>query len=490
MQRAVVAHEGGEYPPASYLRPESVAGAVLFAASAPDDAALTELVLRPTGVLNAPALSASMAGSRTRRRVRATSDVRRVLPQPSCSIRSRWISTSSAPRWTTTPPASRWWIDAGHRPRSAPHLADVGGPGTDELAGAGWRGSGAPSRYESYRDMAEFVAAVHHRRAADLLDRAIAGRGAFRRFKDTLFEFPELRDQWFRFRDARSRRRAVRWLADEGLVDRADADRVAGRATPTRSSDRRGRARPRSPSTWACSTATGCGRCCCSAPGRDGEGRGEFDLQLLVVLTDLRSPWEELRRMDDVLWRHTERSGLAITALPVSPERAGRRRARRRCGRAVAEAAWVVWHEYRDRPGPRGAVRGPPAGHHRVRRPVAWRCPSGPRWPPPRPPCCCSTGRRPAAGRGGVGVRGARGARARPRPARPDGGCARCSTAPSRPNADGAVPQPEAAAAIADATEVVDVVATWIDKSTIAGESADEPARAARARRPRPRRPR
>lgn len=49
MQRAVVAHEGGEYRAGSYLRPESVAGAVLLAVSAPDDAALTELVLRPTG---------------------------------------------------------------------------------------------------------------------------------------------------------------------------------------------------------------------------------------------------------------------------------------------------------------------------------------------------------------------------------------------------------------------------------------------------------
>ena len=121
-----------------------------------------------------------------------------------------------------------WWIDpATGRIRS--HLADVGGPGTDELAGAGWRRIRRTESYESYRDMAEFVAAVHHRRAADLLDRAISGRGAFRRFKDTLFEFPELRDQWFRFRNARSRRRAVHWLADEGLVDRADADRVAAR---------------------------------------------------------------------------------------------------------------------------------------------------------------------------------------------------------------------------------------------------------------------
>lgn len=49
MQRGVVAHEGTEYRAESYLRPESVAGAVLLAVTAPDDAALTELVLRPAG---------------------------------------------------------------------------------------------------------------------------------------------------------------------------------------------------------------------------------------------------------------------------------------------------------------------------------------------------------------------------------------------------------------------------------------------------------
>jgi NADP-dependent 3-hydroxy acid dehydrogenase YdfG len=49
MQRGVVAQEGGEYRPEAYLRPESVAGAVLLAVTAPDDAELTELVLRPAG---------------------------------------------------------------------------------------------------------------------------------------------------------------------------------------------------------------------------------------------------------------------------------------------------------------------------------------------------------------------------------------------------------------------------------------------------------
>lgn len=47
MQRGIVAQEGGEYRPEAYLRPESVAGAVLLAVTAPDDAVLTELAIRP-----------------------------------------------------------------------------------------------------------------------------------------------------------------------------------------------------------------------------------------------------------------------------------------------------------------------------------------------------------------------------------------------------------------------------------------------------------
>jgi NADP-dependent 3-hydroxy acid dehydrogenase YdfG len=47
MQRHVVAQEGGTYEGDHYLRPESVAGAVMVAVTAPDDAALTDLSLRP-----------------------------------------------------------------------------------------------------------------------------------------------------------------------------------------------------------------------------------------------------------------------------------------------------------------------------------------------------------------------------------------------------------------------------------------------------------
>ncbi|MGX7823811.1 SDR family oxidoreductase [Actinokineospora sp. 24-640] len=46
MQRTVRADEGGDYEPHRYLRPESVAAAVHHAATAPDDAHLTELIVR------------------------------------------------------------------------------------------------------------------------------------------------------------------------------------------------------------------------------------------------------------------------------------------------------------------------------------------------------------------------------------------------------------------------------------------------------------
>jgi NADP-dependent 3-hydroxy acid dehydrogenase YdfG len=47
MQRAVVAHEGGRYDSARFLRPESVARAVLLAVTAPADADVTEVSIRP-----------------------------------------------------------------------------------------------------------------------------------------------------------------------------------------------------------------------------------------------------------------------------------------------------------------------------------------------------------------------------------------------------------------------------------------------------------
>lgn len=49
-----------------------------------------------------------------------------------------------------------------------------------------------------------------------------------------------------------------------------------------------------------------------------GEESDESDLDLLVVLTDMASPWEELQRMDDVLWQHSKLNGFVVSALPVT----------------------------------------------------------------------------------------------------------------------------------------------------------------------------
>ena len=75
-----------------------------------------------------------------------------------------------------------------------------------------------------YQDMADFAETLTDERAGRRLGRAIQGKGAFRRFKDELHaEYPDLLPAWYAFRDARARRRAVQWLADNSLIDDGSA---------------------------------------------------------------------------------------------------------------------------------------------------------------------------------------------------------------------------------------------------------------------------
>ena len=64
--------------------------------------------------------------------------------------------------------------------------------------------------------MAEFAAAVGDRRAADLLQRALLGRGAFRRFRDTLHDFPISSRTGRRTPAARAETRAIEQTLDAG----------------------------------------------------------------------------------------------------------------------------------------------------------------------------------------------------------------------------------------------------------------------------------
>jgi len=62
--------------------------------------------------------------------------------------------------------------------------------------------------------MEDFIATVEGERLAELLEVAIKGKGAFRRFKDVLLNYPEERERWFEFKDDRMRERALEWLDD------------------------------------------------------------------------------------------------------------------------------------------------------------------------------------------------------------------------------------------------------------------------------------
>lgn len=77
-----------------------------------------------------------------------------------------------------------------------------------------------------YQDMVDFADGVSDRAAGLRLSSALQGRGAFRRFKNQLYQrHPELISAWHAFRDSGARVRAVEWLVDEGLVEEAAAHR-------------------------------------------------------------------------------------------------------------------------------------------------------------------------------------------------------------------------------------------------------------------------
>ena len=59
-----------------------------------------------------------------------------------------------------------------------------------------------PRQYDmnEYRMMEEFIYDLPAGRAQDALDAAIRGKGAFRRFKDRLYDF-DLQEKWYKYRD-------------------------------------------------------------------------------------------------------------------------------------------------------------------------------------------------------------------------------------------------------------------------------------------------
>ena len=70
---------------------------------------------------------------------------------------------------------------------------------------------------DGYRDMQEYIWSMEDEHLRELLEVAIQGSGAFRRFKDVLYRYPEAQENWFRFRDEREKQRISDWLASQGV---------------------------------------------------------------------------------------------------------------------------------------------------------------------------------------------------------------------------------------------------------------------------------
>ncbi len=175
---------------------------------------------------------------------------------------------------------------------------------------------------ESYGDLEDFTARVRDPRARQLLERAIAGRGAFRRFKDTLHELPDLRAAWFALHDARMERRAIEWLREEGLASDESADRAcAARPDPDLPEisgpfDARAIAQ-----AVADDLRTAYGKrlrqVLLFGSWARGDAHPESDIDLLVVLDRVDDVWREHQRIDDILYRHSLDNTTVVSALIV-----------------------------------------------------------------------------------------------------------------------------------------------------------------------------
>ena len=71
---------------------------------------------------------------------------------------------------------------------------------------------------DEYQLMERFIASVSDQRLQQELQRSIRGQGAFRRFKDTIENFPAERLRWFAFQDAEHQRTINDWLKSQKVT--------------------------------------------------------------------------------------------------------------------------------------------------------------------------------------------------------------------------------------------------------------------------------
>lgn len=76
----------------------------------------------------------------------------------------------------------------------------------------------AIASHDAYQIMEDFVDELGDSPEASILQAAIDGRKPFRRFKDALLDYPELRVRWFAFEETRLNRLAEAWCDEQGIA--------------------------------------------------------------------------------------------------------------------------------------------------------------------------------------------------------------------------------------------------------------------------------
>lgn len=69
----------------------------------------------------------------------------------------------------------------------------------------------------AYETVQDFVDTLPEGRLADALQHALAGRKPFRQFKDALLDYPEARENWFRFENDFEMRQAAEWCEEHDI---------------------------------------------------------------------------------------------------------------------------------------------------------------------------------------------------------------------------------------------------------------------------------
>jgi nicotinamidase-related amidase len=76
-----------------------------------------------------------------------------------------------------------------------------------------------PSR-DGYRTMQSFIEKIDDNWLRDRLQSALIGKGAFRRFKDLLLDYPDIRQKWFAYKDAAVYEYIRSWLETNRITPR------------------------------------------------------------------------------------------------------------------------------------------------------------------------------------------------------------------------------------------------------------------------------